>query len=720
MEGSLLERDAELGVVDQIVEQTLRGQPAVLLIDGSAGIGKTRLLGAARDKARAADHRVLTARASDLERELPFGVVRQLFEPALADPKAEASLLEGAAAASARVFEPPAPGNADRDGSFSTLYGLFWLTANIAAEGPLLLAIDDLHCCDRASLRFLAYLERRLEGLRVLVAATVRSGEPAAESRLLGELAAGSASVTVRPAALSRDAVAALVRERLGKRADPTFCDACSRATGGNPLLLTELIKTLGAEGVTPDAEHADMIGAVGRRAVSHMVLLRLARLPADAVPVARAVAVLGDGAEVPLMAALTGLDESRVAEATHSLVAAEILRGEPSLQFVHPLVRDAVYHDLTPSERELLHEQAAEVLRRLEAPPERVATHLLAVPSRADPEVAALLRETGVAAGRRGDAENAVPYLRRALDEPVPAEERPQLLLELGLAEAGADPQAATEHLREAYDSLEDPQLRVLAASLRATLLLFTRSADEGVAVVRRAVAELPPGHTDARQRLEAFELYCVSLGADVPDARARLRAVREEGVEEGIGGKMLRAVAAWDWALHGGRADDCAELALNALADGTLAEVDHNFMAIIASSVLILADRDEGLEGYDAAMSAARRYGSPGEIYIANTSMGGAWLERGELAEATRALEDAFEQIQLLEEDGSGMAYTAGFLARVRLERGDLAGARKMLAHTKDAVPYSEGDTLVRRSRIEILLAWEARRAACRMRSR
>src|ERR1700760_2021229 len=120
---------------------------------------------------------------------------------------------------------------------------------------------------------------------------------------------------------------------------------------------------------VPPDARPPDAIRDIGPRAISGSVLLRLGRLHGDAVAVARAVAVLGDGAGLPATAALSGVDEARVARATRSLAAAEILRPESPLGFVHPLVRDAVYLDLVPAERQLQHERAARMLIELEAP---------------------------------------------------------------------------------------------------------------------------------------------------------------------------------------------------------------------------------------------------------------------------------------------------------------------------------------------------------------
>ena len=84
--GVLLERDRELALLDELVEGALRGDAVLALLEGPAGIGKSTVLAMARQKAAAAGFRVLAARGSDLERELPYGVVRQLFESLLRDP----------------------------------------------------------------------------------------------------------------------------------------------------------------------------------------------------------------------------------------------------------------------------------------------------------------------------------------------------------------------------------------------------------------------------------------------------------------------------------------------------------------------------------------------------------------------------------------------------------------------------------------------------------
>src|ERR1700716_4244386 len=107
----LLEREHEFAILDEMVQRVRAGDSAVALVKGPAGIGKSRLLLAARERAREAALRTLGARGSDLERALPFGVVRQLFEPALADPGARGRWLSGSAAAAAPGVGPAGGGH---------------------------------------------------------------------------------------------------------------------------------------------------------------------------------------------------------------------------------------------------------------------------------------------------------------------------------------------------------------------------------------------------------------------------------------------------------------------------------------------------------------------------------------------------------------------------------------------------------------------------------
>ena len=604
-EAELLEREDELTVLDALVEAASGGDGRLVVIEGPPGIGKSRLLAALR---RSAERplQVLTARGSELERDFAFGVVRQLFEGGVAASGDE--VFEGSAAGARGVFGRLEAGEADSgEGSFAALHGLYWLALNLASQRPLLLAVDDVHWCDRPSLRFLAYLARRLDGAPMLLPVTVRTGEPATDPVLIGELVGDGAGQRLRPAPLSRPGVAELVRDRLGVAGDVEFCDACFEATGGNPLLLGQLLAALVADEVSPEAAQAELVRKIGPRAVSLAVLLRLARLPEAAIKVARAVSILGEDAQLPAIAALAGLEEREVAEATGELARAEILRAEPPLGFVHPLVRDAVYRDLSPAERELAHARAASTLLELGTDREAVASHLLLVPPRGEAWVAELLHAAGCEAVNKGATDSAVAYLARALAEPPADEERVQMLFELGAAEALVSGSAAAEHLREAHRELHDPAARALAANLLARTLVFTGAPAEAADVVRQSIDELPGELEDVRRGMEALEFDLVYIGSrdpGDPDAMAGYRGGIEGG---GPGARMLEAMAALEWAYGGGPSADCVDLALRSLAEDMLLQADPGLMLIPPIVVLAMADRDEAAETVERALAEA-----------------------------------------------------------------------------------------------------------------
>ena len=170
----LLEREAQVAALEALAEAARSGGGRFAVIEGTAGMGKTRLLAEARAIAGAGGMRVLAARGGEFEGEFAYGIVRQLFEPLLASVSSDLreELLSGPAALVEPLFgAAQLAGSHDvpAEGSFAILHGLYWLAANVAFELPTLLAIDDLHWADTPSLRWLLYLTRRLEGVPLLV-----------------------------------------------------------------------------------------------------------------------------------------------------------------------------------------------------------------------------------------------------------------------------------------------------------------------------------------------------------------------------------------------------------------------------------------------------------------------------------------------------------------------------------------------------------------------
>jgi DNA-binding CsgD family transcriptional regulator len=678
----LLERDAELAAVKGIVGVASAGR--LLVIEGPPGIGKTALMAEAKAVAREGDLPVLSARGSELERSFSYGVVRQLFEPYLASlpPPARAELLTGAASLAAPLFEPSqmVAGQA-ADSSLGTLHGLYWLTANAAAGGPLLLVVDDLHWCDLPSLRWLAYLLPRIEGLDVSLLVGLREAEPGEDAELLGRIVTDPLAAVIRPAPLTAEAAANVVRETLTSVADDAFCEACWKETGGNPLLLRELVHVVATEGLIPIRENVARLRDLGALAGSRAVALRLAHLPAEATALAQAVAVLGDDVEPRLAAALAGLDDSTAFEAADALARVDVLRPRWPFGFVHPLLRTAVYESMQASDRDGAHARAAQLLAEAGAEPELVAAHVLNSPPASDSRAVATLREAASRAGARGASENAVAYLRRALAEPPPAEERAALLLELGAAEVRVSGDDAAEHLRAAYELIDEPVRKAEAGLLLGRQLFFVRGED-----ANRVYGEALDGLAGADPELERLlqaGLITNNLFTPARHERAleRLERVRGGLGDKTVGEKLLLSLLAYHDARAGVPAGEPVALARRALADGTLLK-GFGGSFVPACAVLAMAGLDEVLVAYDDALAEAHRRGSTVALAAAKVFRAQALVWRGDLGEAE---ETARETLALADEWGTSARFSghaAAFLADALMEQGRLHEAAATLA--------------------------------------
>jgi predicted ATPase len=230
----LLERDDELAAIERLLDHAVGGAGALLVVEGPAGAGKTRLVEAGAAAGAATGIAVLRASGSELERELGFGVVRSLFEQVLlqAGGARRRSLLSGAAGLAAPVVLHRDAAGSRAARPAAVLHGLFWLCSNLAEREPLMLVVDDVHWADAPSLRFLAYLARRLSGLPILVAVAMRSREPGSDHELLAALGEDPSALVLSPAPLSVVAVRRVVSERFGSDAADEFVAALSRGHG--------------------------------------------------------------------------------------------------------------------------------------------------------------------------------------------------------------------------------------------------------------------------------------------------------------------------------------------------------------------------------------------------------------------------------------------------------------------------------------------------------
>jgi hypothetical protein len=278
----------------------------------------------------------------------------------------------------------------------------------------------------------------------------------------------------------------------------------------------------------------------------------------------------------------------------------------------VHPLVRDAVYKELSPAHRELMHSRAAELLRDAGEPPDQVASHLLSMPRRGEEWVVKVLIQAAHAATRRSAPESAATYLTRALDEPPPAAMRAEMLLELGIAGTNTYGPDAIGHLREAYDLLEDPHRRALAAFVLARTLMFAADPDAAAAFARRAAEDLPDECSDERQALIAVELSSANFNARVENAPERVLALSDERFGDRPGARMLASAIAFGLMRQGRSRERAVELALHALEDGALYEADNGLFWMGAILALANADHPDTPALWAETMDHAHRNGS------------------------------------------------------------------------------------------------------------
>jgi DNA-binding CsgD family transcriptional regulator len=656
----LYEREGELSRVDALLTAARDGHGGVLLITGPAGIGKTVVLGAARERAGQAGMRVLAGRGGELESGFSFGVAQQLFEPLIAAAGAaeREELLAGAARRALIALEgktSAAPPEVGDEPPFAVVHGLYWLAVNVGEAGPVLVTVDDLHWSDQASLRFLLYLADRLAGLPIALVLSWRVAEAEDGTDRLARLEQIVGSM-VSLAPLSRSGVRELLAREFGTTPAERFAEACYAVTGGNAFLLRELIQQLRADGIGTGEEDAIRVAALGPRSVARSVALRVARLGPAAGELARAAAVLGDGAQLRHAAALAGVGLPDAAAAADGLAGIGVFEPGTPLRFVHPIVRTAVHEDIPKASRGLRHAEAARLLAAEGADLDAVCAHLLLCEPAGSPEVVERLRAAASRAVGRGAPESAVAYLRRALAETTDVSLRAAVSYELGRAEKMLGDPAAAEHLRESLRLSSDPAVRAAVAPDLAELLVLGGQWDAGAALLREALAELADRDAQLGEPSPAavarIQAWWVGLSAYDPRLVAefdhRLSELRAAARGTDAASRMLAGLLAGVLAWRGERGTSVLALFDHALDHGRLlARVDSGpLMAAQALFSPVMLDQlghaDE-LAGQLFALSRSR--GSVVGLLIAACVHAAVTARRGELVDTETDVRTAIE---------------------------------------------------------------------------
>ncbi|MGH2955845.1 MAG: ATP-binding protein, partial [Solirubrobacterales bacterium] len=687
----LLERESEFVELDSLVAAAARGDGAAMLIEGPPGIGKTALRRTAETLGEQIGLSVLSAQGGELERRLPWAVIRDLLGPPMrkADEGERKALLSGAAALASPVLaETAAEHQTVSDQLAEVLHGLFWLTSNLSQRSALLLAVDDAHWADPASFDFLVYLAQRVSDLPVLLLVAGRPAEPGGGTRRLGALS--DRTRVIRPSPLSQEGVEELIRRDFKRQPDAEFVAACHRATGGNPFLLSELQIELHHEEVSPVSENAARVSEVTPEAISHAVLLRLNRLPEPAVRLAQSVAVLGTRARLADTARLAGLDPDTAAATVEELAEAEVLGRDLPLTFAHPIVRRVVYEQMIAPARARLHGKAAELLAEKGGSAEEIAVHLIEVEPAGDPDVVERLREAARRSVAEGATDAAVQYLRRALAEPPSRRERARVLVELARTEAAlADPEALPR-LDEAVALLEDSVERAEVLHELGWMLFSTGRHADAARAFSRGVEEIGSDESDLALELRTGRFVLSTLGRTGHDAvrelsEAGLLDTDDQAPSPGQRTALTQLAVARVFAARA--ADEARELALRALGDGAMVtEGGVSLLWSVAVSCLIWCDSlDEADREIAIGVRLLRE--RPSVADRAYVLFGRSWVRlwRGELV---RAAADAQAAVDAW--SGGWGAHVLGarwYLSRALIERGDLDEAER-------AVELAPGD--------------------------
>ena len=343
---NLVGRRAELEVLEGELEAVRAGLPRLIIVEGTAGIGKTALVG--RFLSEAGGLRTLRATCEEVEALLPYGVVAQLARAAHVDVP---EVLAGLGAPESRSRDPISVGA-----------GLVELLGTLQSGGPVGLVIDDAQWADRPSLQALLFTLRQLDADRVLTVINTRD----TSAELLDgirRLVAGGGGTAVRVSGLDAAAVRELGILMGFRQLSLRTAEQIRQHTEGAPLHVRAVFEELPLEALEQPRDRP----LPSPRNFSALVLGRLAACTSETQQLVIAAAVLG--LRCPLSMARELAELADPFPSLEQATTARLLQVHGDLHhgtivFPHPLVRAAVYHDLGPVRRTGLHARAAELVK--------------------------------------------------------------------------------------------------------------------------------------------------------------------------------------------------------------------------------------------------------------------------------------------------------------------------------------------------------------------
>jgi DNA-binding CsgD family transcriptional regulator len=516
----LLGREAEQRRVQDLLNAAQAGRSGALVLVGEPGVGKTALLEEAAE--RAAGFQVLRALGTEAEAELPFAAVFDILRP-ISGRLSDIPVPQSAALGGALGLGPQVPAD-----PFTTFLGIFSLLSMAAEEKPVLVMADDAHWLDQSSQDALLFVARRLmaEGVAILLA--VRGEMP---SRF-----ADSVLPTLVLTGLDHQDAAQLLREGTSDGIDDDVAARLVDAAAGNPLALRELPKLLSPAQLSGELDLPNPL-PIG----PDLRQLFLRRIAALAEPTRQALLVAsasgsGDLAEISRGLELLDLDLAAFDPAE----ASGVITMDSSLEFTHPLVRAALYHEASTAERRRAHGALAAVVSGADAAARR-AWHLAAASAGPDETVAVSVEAAAHEARARGaHAVGAMTYQRAAELSPTPDRRVRRLLAAAGEHVLAGQAARAIPLLNDARERTSDSVMRAEVEHLRGRVLMNIGPLAEAQSVLSgaaQAIEEIAPSKAASMlsdAALASFISGQVQVGEDYGRRAMVLTGGRDDGPGE------------------------------------------------------------------------------------------------------------------------------------------------------------------------------------------
>ena len=659
---AIVGRDEELAAATAFLDGDL---PAVLVLDGEAGIGKTTVLRSALERARQRGLRVLVSRPAKSEARLSFAGLADLLEPVLGEtlatlPSVQRRALEAALLLSEEERAPP-----DQRTISTACLGVF---RQLAGEGPVLAAVDDVQWLDPPTALVLEFVARRLAEEPVGLLLAERGAGEGQPPLSLGRTELDLVRVRLGP--LTAGALHRLLRDRLGVTLTRPALHRVHEASGGNPFYALELVRALQARGgrIQPGRPLPvpETLDAILRE--------RLEVLPLRARDVLAAAAALARPTE-------SILGDSLALEQAFEAGVIELSDGE--VRFTHPLLASAAYTSITAADRWRLHRRLAEVV----SDPEERARHLALGAEEPNERVAEALDEAARHAAARGAPAAAAELAELAVRlTPATAEEK---LGERRVAAARCHLFAGD--LAKSAAILESLAEEVPPGGARADALLLLASSQQSfersLDLAERALIEARGD--DARvAKIECYigEILVVQGASEqaLEHARAGLASAEHAG-ETNVLALSLSTVAWFETLTAAKPTPGLLERAVSLEHANLQAEVSDSTSPSFALSMrLMLAGRlDEARERMEMSLARALSLEDEGALTAAHLHLAELEYRAGNWPLAERYAADGYECAEQLarEQDMSALLYARALVdasfgrvdeARVAAQRG------------------------------------------------